>query len=401
MKNKVYFKRYLIITLIISLFSSLLIFSLNRFEYAKYREEFNKKISSITYSIKEKYPSVTEEEIMDILNSKKDNNDLFDKYGIDIKKDSVILKNDNYNTLFNVLTFIIYFISLIVLIIVFIIYEKNKDKKIDDITHYIRELNKRNYKLELDDNSEDELSILKSEIYKTTVMLKESALNSLNDKKELKKSLEDISHQLKTPLTSIIIMLDNIIENPSMDDITKSEFIKDIKREIDNINSLVQVLLKLSKFDSNTINFNKELVKVDDIINKAISNVSLLCDLKNVDVNYESSECKINVDKMWEVEAITNILKNCVEHAFNDTTVDIKVSDNNIYTCIEIKDTGDIIDKEDIKHIFDRFYKCKNSKSDSIGIGLSLAKSIIENDNGIISVESDKDTIFRVKYFKM
>ena len=401
MKNKVYFKRYLIITLIISLFFSFIIYSLNRFEYSKYREEFNKKISSITYSIKEKYPSVTEEEIIDILNSKKDNNDLFDKYGIDIKEDSVILKNDEINTLFNVLNFIIYFISLIVLILVFIKYEKNKDKKIDDITHYIRELNKRNYKLELDDNTEDELSILKSEIYKTTVMLKESALNSLNDKLELKKSLEDISHQLKTPLTSIIIMLDNIIDNPNMDDSTKSEFIKDIKREIDNINSLVQALLKLSKFDSNTINFNKEQVKVDDIINKAISNVSLLCDLKNVCVNYKSSECKINVDKMWEVEAITNILKNCVEHAFNDSTVYIKVIDNNVYTSVEIKDTGDIIDKEDIKHIFDRFYKCKNSKSDSIGIGLSLSKSIIENDNGIISVSSDKDTIFTVKYFKM
>ncbi len=401
MKNKVYFKRYLIITLLISLFSSFIIFAFNRFEYSKYREEFNKKISSITYTIKEKYPSVTEEEIIDILNSEKDNNDLFNKYGIDINNDSVILKNDEINTLFNILNFIIYFVAFIILILVFIIYEKNKDKKIDDITHYIRELNKRNYKLELDDNTEDELSILKSEIYKTTVMLKESALNSLNDKLELKKSLEDISHQLKTPLTSIIIMLDNIIDNPNMDDSTKSEFIKDIKREIDNINSLVQALLKLSKFDSNTISFNKEQVKVDDIINKAISNVSILCDLKNIGVNYKSSECKMNVDKMWEVEAITNILKNCVEHAFCDTTVDIKVSENNVYTSIEIKDTGDIIDKEDLKHIFDRFYKCKNSKSDSIGIGLSLSKSIVENDNGVISVKSDKDTIFTIKYFKM
>ena len=145
------------------------------------------------------------------------------------------------------------------MLIVFLKYNNSKDKKLKEITQYIEEINRKNYKLNIDDNTEDELSILKNEVYKTTIMLKEQAENSLNDKVNLKNSLSDISHQLKTPLTSITIMLDNIIDNPNMDQETRSEFIKDVKREITNINFLVQALLKLSKFDTNTIKFtNKE-----------------------------------------------------------------------------------------------------------------------------------------------
>ena len=125
---------------------------------------------------------------------------------------------------------------------------------------------------------------MKNEVYKTTIMLKEQAENSLNDKVNLKNSLSDISHQLKTPLTSITIMLDNIIDNPNMDQETRSEFIKDVKREITNINFLVQALLKLSKFDTNTINFTKKEEKVVDILSTAIQNVSVLCDLKDIEI---------------------------------------------------------------------------------------------------------------------
>lgn len=142
---------------------------------------------------------------------------------------------------------------------VFLKYNKSKDKKLAEITRYIEEINNKNYKLDIDDNTEDELSILKNEIYKTTVMLKEVAENSRLDKANLKDSLSDISHQLKTPLTSITIMLDNILDNKDMDEDTRNDFIKDIKREIINVNFLVETLLKLSKLDANSIKFiNKE-----------------------------------------------------------------------------------------------------------------------------------------------
>lgn len=138
---------------------------------------------------------------------------------------------------------------------IFLKYNKSKDKKLVQITRYIEEINNKNYKLDIDDNTEDELSILKNEIYKTTVMLKEVAENSKKDKENLKNSLSDISHQLKTPLTSITIMLDNILDNKDMDEDIRNDFIKDIKREIINVNFLVETLLKLSKLDADSVKF--------------------------------------------------------------------------------------------------------------------------------------------------
>lgn len=156
---------------------------------------------------------------------------------------------------------------------VFLKYNKSKDKKLAEITRYIEEINNKNYKLDIDDNTEDELSILKNEIYKTTVMLKEVAENSRLDKANLKDSLSDISHQLKTPLTSITIMLDNILDNKDMDEDTRNDFIKDIKREIINVNFFVETLLKLSKLDANSIKFiNKE-----EDIRKAITGEHKKC----------------------------------------------------------------------------------------------------------------------------
>lgn len=403
MNNKIDLKKYLIITIIFSVFFIIINTFVNYLEYKNYTNNFNKKIDSIIYTVKEKYPNIKEKEIIDIINSKKEDEKLLNKYGIDIKKDSIIKENEALNKKYNIYNLIIYFISFAILISIFIIYDLKKTNKINDITKYIKEINKRNYKLNIDDMSEDELSILKQEIYKITVKLKEASINANKDKIELKKSLEDISHQLKTPLTSIIIMLDNIIDNPNMDNETKDEFIKDIKKEIENINFLVQALLKLSKFDSNTIAFNSELNSTKSILEKSIKNVSILCDLKDVTIELNIKEdTKIKCDFMWQVEALTNIIKNCVEHSKNNDKVTIDVIDKNTYLMINIKNIGDTIDEYDKKHIFERFYKGKNAKKDSMGIGLSLSKTIIEKDNGNISLDSKNgETTFTVRYFKI
>ena len=234
-------------------------------------------------------------------------------------------------------------------------------------------------------------------------MLKEAAENSNTDKINLKKSLEDISHQLKTPLTSILVMLDNIIEDPDMDENIRNEFIIDIKRNVFNINFLVQNILKLSKFDANTIKFIKEENSIKDIVKESIKNVSPLCDLKNINIEFNcNKDSKIICDYKWQVEAITNILKNAIDHSKDSDKVIINIDDNNVYSLIEVINYGETISEKDMKHIFERFYKGKNAKSDSVGIGLSLAKTIIEEDNGSISVESDKnETKFSVKYFKL
>ena len=404
MKNKIEFKKAIISSFIVIIIFNIIFLGLNFYQYKTYKINFNEKINMIFTKINESYPNIEKNELIEILNNEKgDSEDLLKEYGINLNKDSLILENDKYFSKFLVLNISVVLILSLILIFIFIKYNNSKDKKLSEITKYIEEINNRNYKLDIEDNTEDELSILKNEIYKVTVMLKETAENSLKDKINLKDSLSDISHQLKTPLTSIIIMIDEILENEDMDIATRNDFFKDIKREITNINFLVASLLKLSKFDANTIKFFNKEEYIDKIVQEAVKNVSLLCDLKNIKINLNGNkESKVKCDFKWQVEAITNILKNCIEHSNANSKISINYEENKIYSKIEIKDEGVGIDKDDLPHIFERFYKGKNSSSDSIGIGLALAKSIIEKNNGYISVNSklNEGSIFTIKYFK-
>ncbi len=401
MNNKI----YLIVFIFVSLF--LLVFFVlgNVYEYNSYIISLNKKIEAIMFNIKEKYPEISDDEIIKNLNSYDSKNNIdnkfFEKYGIDTKKDSILIEHSKNYHKFLVINILFFIISILIILTIFLIYNKRKDKEISKITKYIEQINKKNYSLCIDEISEDELSILKNEIYKTTVMLKESAENSKKDKSELKKSLEDISHQLKTPLTSILIILDNIIDDPNMEKDIRDDFVRDIKREITKITFLVQALLKLAQFDASTVNFVKENVFIKDIVNESIKNVRSLCDLKNVKIEINGNEkSKVQCDFMWQVEAVTNILKNAIEHSKQNTFVTINYENNKAYSSIEIINKGDFIDREDLPHIFERFYKGKNSTNDSIGIGLALSKAIVEKDNGIIIVNSEnKCTTFCIKYY--
>ena len=404
MKNKIRLKQYIISTFIVSICLFVLFLALNIYEYKTYTNNFNNKIGAIISVIKDKYPEITDKEIAEIINSDEfETNDFFTKYGIDINNKSILIKNDKDYHIFLVINMSFLTITIIILLILYIRYNHKKENDIKDIIKCIEQINKKNYELQIDSISEDELSILKNEIYKTTIMLKESAENSNKDKINLKKSLEDISHQLKTPLTSILVMLDNIIEDPEMDVNIRNDFIRDIKRNVVNINFLVQALLKLSKFDANTVHFIKKEYNLKNIVDESIKNVSTLCDLRNINIELTiKNDSKIMCDSKWQIEAITNILKNSIDHSKDNQKVIINVENNNVYSTVEIIDFGDGISKKDISHIFERFYKGENATSDSIGIGLALAKTIIEEDNGNISVESNKNgTKFTIKYFKL
>lgn len=404
MKNKIELKHYLKITILVSICLLLLFLVINIYEYNVYRNNLNEKIIQIVNTLTENYPSISETEIIEILNSDENtSSEIFDKYGIDVNEQSILLQNDKYFNIFLILNLLFFVIVIIVVIWIFLLYNKKKDKDIRDITDYIEEINKKNYELKIDSISEDELSILKNEIYKTTIMLKEAAENSNLDKINLKKSLEDISHQLKTPLTSILIMLDNLIDEPDMNVEIRNDFIRDIKREVVNINFLVQAILKLSKFDANTIHFIKDNHKVKDIVDGAVKNVSTLCDLKNVSIEInEDSDAMVYCDLNWQIEAVSNILKNCIEHSENNGKIIIDYSQNNVYSLIEIKDFGDGISQKDLPHIFERFYKGENSSAESIGIGLALSKTIVEEDNGSIIVDSSEyGTTFQIRYSKI
>lgn len=400
MKNK-RIKKYILSFLILLITNISLIFIINKYEYKTYTNNYNNKINIIINNIKEKYPDIKESDIIEILNTETNNIDILDKYGIN--DNNGIIENDNFNNKITIISLLLTILFDIIIILIFYIYDKNNSKKINEITKMISKINNRQFDIDINDFKEGELSILKNEISKTTTMLRQVADNSIKDKINLKDSLGDISHQLKTPLTSITIMIDNILDNPDMDEKTRKKFLINIKREIININFLVMSLLKLSKFDANVVKFNKEEVYIKDIIKESIKNVSMIKELKNISIKVSGDDnIKLLCDYKWQVESITNILKNSIEHTNEYGVVEINYSENKLYTRILIKDNGKGIDNEDLPHIFDRFYKGKNGSEDSIGIGLSLSKTIIEKEGGSITAKSTPNigTIFTIKYLK-
>lgn len=372
----------------------------------KQQEKVNDVIVNIVGTIKQEYPDLEDEKIIKILNDEENNAikgiGTLQRYGINTEEVYAIdgLKDEKKEIL---LTSSISIISLTIIVTILIInYKNKKSKKIENIINYIEEINKKNYNLKIEENTEDELSNLTNELYKITIMLKEQAELSKKDKNVLQRSLEDISHQIKTPLTSISIMLDNIKENPQMDLHTRQEFIYEISRQIEWINWLVISLLKLSKLDSNTVDFKHEEINAENLINNVIKNLAIPLDIKQQSVIVTGNNETFIGDYNWELEALTNIVKNCIEHTPENKKIYINCEKNNFNTKIVIRDEGNGIDREDIKHIFERFYKGENSSENSVGIGLALSKSIIEKDNGYILCTSEvgKGTTFEIKYIR-
>ena len=402
--------KYLIIPItIITVMSCIIMYILTYNQYRKLSNIFDEKIANVVGILINKYPEIDSKEIIKVLNSNKTSNEfeigkeeLF-RYGIDINEVNsiVLIENQMKNNLILNSVFIIIFSAVIICVI--LIYLRERDKKINNITQYINKIKDKKYELNIDENSEDALSNLKNELYKITIMLKEESEISRRDKENLKMSVEDISHQLKTPLTSITIMLDNLKDNPDMDENIKQRFIFEISKQIDWINWLVISMLKLSKLDANVVQFFNEKIYLKDFFNDIIKSLEIPIEIKNQDIVVVGNESSSFIgDYKWQKEAFTNIIKNCIEHNIEDGKIYINYEENNLFTKITIKDEGKGIAKEDLKHIFERFYKGKNSSENSVGIGLSLAKNIIEKNNGMISCKSEleKGTEFIIKYMK-
>lgn len=404
---KKYLKKILIPMIIITITTSIVMLLNTIKQYKSFNEQINIKMAQIISEIKENYPEVDTNKIIEILNKDDANNiegkELLKRYGMYSNEENSILtiKNQmNNNIKTNVALAVI--INLLWIIIA-ILYIKSRNKKLNEIKKYINEINNRNYELKIEDNSEDELSNLKNELYKITIMLKEEAEKSKQDKESLKVSVQDISHQLKTPITSISIMLDNLKDNPKMDEKTRQRFIFEIDKQIENISFLIISLLKFSRLEAGVEDFIKEKINVKELISACLKRLEIPIEIKNQNIVIKGKEDSYFIgDYKWQEEAITNIIKNCIEHTDENKNIYINYEENNLYTKIQIIDEGNGIDKEDIKHIFERFYKGKDSSENSIGIGLALAKTIIEKDNGYISCKSEKGkgTEFIIKYIK-
>lgn len=278
-------------------------------------------------------------------------------------------------------------------------------KKIAALSLQIDEILHGGTEIQIGNCSEGELSVLQSEIGKMTVRLRQQAEALQNDKIFLADSIADISHQIRTPLTSVNIIV-SMLSDESLDAVRRAELIRDLSRLLLRIDWLITALLKMSKLDAGTVRFQNSVISVRKLIGKAAEPLAVLMELKNQKLICEIAESvSFYGDMAWSAEALSNIIKNCMEHTPDDGSgiIEIEAEENVVFTRITIKDNGSGISEEDIPHLFERFYKGKDSSEGSFGIGLALARMIIGSQNGTLKAENNKNArgaSFTIKFYK-
>ena len=378
-----------LITIILSIFINILNLNIIKADVIQNNQ-------AIVGNIVSKYPELEKDIVSVITQAKnKENTDLgakvLQKYNYDSSTNlsqEPIVQNNIYKMLkINILFITFVFICLITISFYFFI---KIYRDIKDMTDYVYHSSEgREYEMK-NKNQEGQIGLLKTEIMKMTTVLKEKVALLHSEKIFLNDTISDISHQLKTPMTSLMLLTDLMYND--LDKEKKIEFLDRTNAQLSRMDWLIKSMLKLSKLEAKVIDFKTDKVNINELIRRSISPLSVPMELKNISLNINGDkEASYIGDIEWSSEALGNIIKNCVEHTKEGGTLDITYEENPIYSEIIIKDNGEGIDKDDIQNIFKRFYKGKNSKSDSVGIGLAMAKSIIESQNGDIYVKSKKN----------
>ena len=389
-----------LITIILSIFINILNLNIIKADVIQNNQ-------AIVGNIVSKYPELEKDIVSVITQAKnKENTDLgakvLQKYNYDSSTNlsqEPIVQNNIYKMLkINILFITFVFICLITISFYFFI---KIYRDIKDMTDYVYHSSEgREYEMK-NKNQEGQIGLLKTEIMKMTTVLKEKVALLHSEKIFLNDTISDISHQLKTPMTSLMLLTDLMYND--LDKEKKIEFLDRTNAQLSRMDWLIKSMLKLSKLEAKVIDFKTEKVNINELIRRSISPLSVPMELKNISLNINGNkEASYIGDIEWSSEALGNIIKNCIEHTKEGGNLDISYEENPIYSEIVIKDNGEGIDKDDIPNIFKRFYKGKNSKSDSVGIGLAMAKSIIESQNGDIYVKSEKNkgTEFHITFHK-
>ena len=387
----------IIFTMTLAIASVFLVSNFIAKDFQKQNEEIN---ANLVGYIVENY-DLNENEIIAILEQQ--NNDyeeigfeIFDKYGIETWN----ITSNLQNKMIMVYSIVILLFTLVVFLLTYI-YLVKLDSSISNISKYINRLLNKDYSLDIIDNNEGSLSALKNDIYKITVILKEQNEELKEDKMHLANNLADISHQLKTPLTSMLIMSD-LLENENLSKEDQKKFLNVIRSQLKRIEWLVSSLLKMAKLDAKTVEFKKEKIYADDLILKAVEPVNILMKEKEQRFVLCGDNPTLNIDINWTSEALLNIIKNCSEHTPNQGEIKAEIFDSVMYTEIVISDNGVGISNKDLPFIFERFYRASKSNTDSVGIGLAMSYSIITSQNATIHVKSKVGvgTAFSIRFYK-
>lgn len=274
------------------------------------------------------------------------------------------------------------------LIFSFLIFTNRRYKRINRLDESIDKILHGNDTINIKSFGEGELSILESDVQKMLVRLRDQKDILQREKVFLADSIADISHQLRTPLTSINLII-TLLQSYDVTQERKNELLRELCTLITKTEYLVTVLLKISKIDAGTVQFERTENNLHHLLQQSAEPLLIPMDIKNQNMVINADDIFLHCDYAWCLEAFGNILKNCTEHAPENSTITVTAKDTSVFTEIIIADTGKGFDETDIPHIFDRFYKGKNASKESFGIGLNLAKMIITAQNGTITAENN------------
>ena len=288
----------------------------------------------------------------------------------------------------------------LLLMLIFCISTYKRYQRISSLADDIDQVLHGDSSIDFDSYSEGELSILHSEIYKMTVRLREQQQKLLSDKEYLADSLADISHQIRTPLTSINLLVERLSATGLTDE-CRHQLANELYELLGRIDWLITTLLKISKLDAGTVQFNKETVSLEMLINKSCAPLLIPIELRGQELIIRA-EGDFYGDSAWTSEAVGNIVKNCMEHTPDGGRIEINAVETALYSEIVIKDNGTGISPEDLSHIFERFYKGKDSDGKSFGIGLALSRMIIAGQKGTVKAENRKNAgaMFTLRFYK-
>lgn len=371
------------------------------------REQYHGLLASLFGNVLTVYPEVAEEELIRILNGYQEyslGTEVLAKYGLleDYGSASFAVLERQTALLYAGVNALLSLLFLACALLLFF-YLRKRQRKISGLAGYMEELNRDNYRLDVEDNSDDELTGLRNEVYKTTVLLREQADRAGRQKRALADSVADISHQLKTPLTSMTILVDNLSEDVDMNPDTRRHFMAEISRQLTGMSWLITTMLKISRLDAGVVELERTKLNVRALVEEALGRLEIAAEWRNVSFAVDIPEdAEMTGDRKWTGEALMNILKNAIEHSPAGGEVEISGEENDVYTQIEIRDHGTGVGEEERRRLFERFYRGASPKEDSIGIGLSLAKEIVEKQGGYIAVEAapGEGCIFRLKFLR-
>lgn len=377
------------------------------FSIHQYMEPLRTHQAALIGALVEEYPDA-EQELIHLLSGADDatirrGEAILARYGYD--SDALLLATDLMQSQLRIQTWL--YLSLVVFVTaslaaIFLLFIRRRYQTIRQLQQYIDHIADGRETLDIRDNEEGDFSLLKNRIYTITTMLGEQTDALRREKLTLSDSIADISHQLKTPLTSLSVMTDLLMDDPPPE--MRREFLNRIRAQLDRLEWLVASLLKLAKLDAGTVQMKQQPVQVNHLVQRTLDTLRMPLEDKQHLVELDGEPgVEFAGDLEWTTEALINILKNCIEHTPPQGRIRIAWETNPIYTRIQVADNGIGIESKDLPYIFQRFYKGSHAGDDSIGIGLAMAQTIVKQQNGEITASSEPGvgTTFTITFYKV